>query len=309
MREVHAGEADDASGAARPCGGGRLALKSGAPKRAAGGRRTMRVRIAELVAAGALASTPLALHAAPAASPAPAAAQPDPVLAFYPAAARAAGVEGQATIRCSRNEHLKLVRCSIVSESPSGQGFGDAALAMAAQSKDNPKVTMPDVATAASADQIVKFTLHPPNISPDITRMAHVVSNPTMVTQPTRAQIEAAYPVRALADSVRGGAEMVCIVDATGHLESCRVSAEDPSGYGFGQAAVDLASDFLLKPGKLDGEPVSGRQVRVTVAFATGDPDAPLSLQTRPADAKPGDPNSPDPGGMDAGPAQPPPPR
>jgi len=262
-----------------------------------------------------LASAPLAAHAAPSAPPAAAPthaglpAQPDAALAYYPDAARAAGVEGQAVIRCSRNEHLKLVRCSLVSETPAGQGFGAAALAMAAQSPDNPKVNMPEMLSNASADQTIKFTLHPPDIEPDVTRMAHTVTGPSIITQPTRAQIEAAYPVRALADQVRGGAAMVCTVSETGHLNACRVADELPAGYGFGQAAVDLAVDFLVKPSQLDGQPVGGRQVRVTVSFNTTDPDAPLSLQTRPAGAKP-DPNSDngDNGGFGAGPAQPPPP-
>jgi hypothetical protein len=284
----------------------------------------MRERMMELILAGALASAPLVLHAAPAATPAPppsaapaaaaaarqpgvASSDPQTVLAFYPPAARAAGIEGEAVIRCSRNEHLRLLRCSLISETPAGQGFGAAALAMAAQSQDNPKINQPELLSAASVDQAVKFTLHPPDIDPDITRMAHSMTGPTLITEPTRAQIQAAYPVRALSDQVRGGAAMVCTVTETGHLQDCHVAAELPSGYGFGQAAVDLAGDFLLKPALLDGEPVGGRQVRVAVAFTTDDPDAPLTLQTAPAAGakdKPADSN----GGLDAGPAQPPPP-
>jgi hypothetical protein len=287
----------------------------------------MRKRVAEMIPMGvlaaALASAPLAAHAAPAAPAATAAAapthaaqaapahvglpaQPNPALAYYPDAARAAGVEGQAVIRCSRNEHLKLVRCSLVSETPTGQGFGAAALAMAAQSPENPKVNMPEMLSEASADQTIKFTLHPPDIEPDVSSMAHTMTGPSIITQPTKAQIDAAYPVRALSDQVRGGAAMICTVSETGHLNACRVADELPAGYGFGQAAVDLAVDFLVKPPQMDGQPVGGRPVRVTVSFNTTDPDAPLSLQTRPAGAKP-DPNT-DAGGFGAGPAQAPPP-
>jgi len=250
------------------------------------------MRTVALVAAGMTLAAPLAsradppaAHAAPpahAAAPAPAA-QPDPVLAFYPAAARAAGVEGQATIRCSRDEHLALVGCSLVSETPTGQGFGAAALAMAAQSPDNPKVDLPELKTEASADTLLRFSLHPPGITPDITLMAHTMSPPKILTKPTPAQIQAAYPVRALSDQVEGGAVMVCAVTDKGELQACRLDREEPSGYGFGQAALDLAVDFKLTPAQIDGEVVSGAAVHINVPFRSEDPTAPLSLDTKPA--------------------------
>jgi TonB family protein len=246
------------------------------------------------MAAGMTAAAPLASRAdsppaphaatataAPAHAAAPAA-QPDPALAFYPAAARAAGIEGSATIRCSRNEHLGLVNCALVSETPTGQGFGAAALAMAAQSKDNPKVDIPELKTQASADTVVKFHLHPPGITPDLTLMAHTMASPKILSKPTAAQIQAAYPVRALSDQVEGAAIIVCTVGARGELSACRVGREEPGGYGFGQAAVDLAPDFKLAPAEIDGEPVGGAPVSIAVAFTAADPSAPLSLDTKP---------------------------
>jgi TonB family protein len=224
-----------------------------------------------------------ASHPAAPAPPAP----PDPSAAFYPAAARAAGVEGQATLRCSRTEHLGLVRCSLVSETPAGQGFGAAALAMAALSPDNPKVDMPELKTAASADLVLRFTLHPPRVAPDITLMAHVASPPRILTKPTDAQIKAAYPVRALSDQVAGGAIITCIVSEQGVLAACRVGREVPDGYGFGQAAVDLAQDFKMAPAQVDGEPVGGAPINIAVPFRTDDPSAPLSLDTKPATPAP----------------------
>ena len=250
------------------------------------------MRVVVLVAAGVMLAAPLASRADPppatahAAAPAPAA-QPDPAMAFYPAAARAAGVEGQAIIRCSRDEHLALVNCSLVSEAPTGQGFGAAALAMAAQSKDNPKVDLPELKTEASADTVVRFSLHPPGVTPDITLMAHAMISPKILTKPTPAQIQAAYPVRALSDQVEGGAIMDCSVTDKGELQACRVAREVPSGYGFGQAAVDLAADFKLSPAQIDGEVVGGAAVRITVPFRSEDPTAPLSLDTKPAGSQP----------------------
>lgn len=48
----------------------------------------------------------------------------------YPEAARQAGIEGRALIRCLITEKGRLDYCKVVSEDPLGAGFGGAALAM-----------------------------------------------------------------------------------------------------------------------------------------------------------------------------------
>jgi TonB family protein len=216
--------------------------------------------------------------------PAPQASQaPDPALVYYPSAARAAGVEGQAVLSCDHDEHLAMKHCTVVSETPVGQGFGAAALAMAAQSPDNPKITLADEATKPPEQVTIRFSLRPPQIVPDITRMAHTVAKPAVITQPSAAEIQAAYPERALSDQVQGSAAIDCQVMANGKLAGCHVAGELPAGYGFGQAVMDLAGDFVMKPRSVDGEPVGGAVVRVGVTFSPGDATAPLSLDTKPA--------------------------
>jgi hypothetical protein len=248
--------------------------------------------LAGVLAAASLASaqtdaSPAAPQAAPPAAPAPGHVNlTDPVLAFYPAAARAAGVEGQAVIHCKRDEHLALTGCALVSEDPAGQGFGAAALAMAAKSAPNPRLLLKDAAAEPAADTTIKFTLRPPFITPDVTRMAHIVKSASIVSKPTNAQVQAAYPPRALDNQIQGGAVIECVVMTTGKLAECHVYDEQPTGYGFGQAALDLAGDFVLKPRLIDGEAVGGAPVRIGVAFSSNDPAAPLSL---PAAPPPGD--------------------
>ncbi len=247
--------------------------------------------LAGVLAAASLASAQTDAPAAPQAAP-PAAPSPghvnltDPVLAFYPTAARAAGVEGQAVIHCKRDEHLALTGCTLVSEDPAGQGFGAAALAMAAKSAPNPRLLLKDAAAEPAADTTIKFTLRPPFITPDVTRMAHIVKSASIVSKPTNAQVQAAYPPRALDNQIQGGAVIECVVMPTGKLAECHVYDEQPTGYGFGQAALDLAGDFVLKPRLIDGEVVGGAPVRIGVAFSSNDPAAPLSL---PAAPPPGD--------------------
>jgi TonB family protein len=248
----------------------------------------MRRSMAALTLTVALATAPAwtraePLAAQPAAQPPAAPPAPDPALVYYPPAAKAAGVEGQVVLSCGHDEHLAVKRCTVVSEIPAGQGFAAAALAMAAQSPDNPKIALPDEPAKPPEQVTIRFSLSPPQIIPDITRMAHTVAKPDVISQPTAAEIQAAYPERALADQVQGAAAIDCQVMANGKLAGCRVAGELPAGYGFGQAAIDLAGDFVMKPRAVDGEPVGGAIVRVGVNFSPGDATAPLSLDTKPA--------------------------
>jgi TonB family protein len=248
-----------------------------------------RIGLAMLGLAGALIGASAAADPPAAPRPAPPMTTlntPDPAaaaaaLAYYPAAARAAGVEGQAVIACTHNAHLALQACTLVSETPAGQGFGQAALAMAAKSPDNPKLNLTDEAAKPPEQLTIVFSQRPPTISPDVTRMGHTLSKPSIVIKPTNAQIQAAYPERALANQIEGGAAIDCIVDQNGKLERCEVAGEFPSGFGFGQAALDIAGDFLMKPRLLDGDPVGGAPVRVGVRFSSSDPTAPLSLDAK----------------------------
>ena len=217
-------------------------------------------------------------HAAPARPP-----ESSADLSFYPSAALMAGVEGEAIVTCDRNEHLRLVNCKVTSEKPDGQGFGAAALSLAAKSPDNPKLNLADPKDHAPVTFPVYFTQHPPKIEPDLTQMLHQVTPASLVTSPTRSQIEAAYPTRALSDGIDGAALIDCMVSKAGALGGCQLLGENPSGYGFGAAALDLAADFTLKPRLVDGAPVDGAEVRVPVQFQATDPSAPLELKTTPA--------------------------
>ncbi|WP_271143740.1 TonB family protein [Brevundimonas sp. NIBR10] len=53
---------------------------------------------------------------------------PQDVRANYPAAARAEGVSGEVVLRCRTNSMGEMTNCRIMSETPSGHGFGSVAL-------------------------------------------------------------------------------------------------------------------------------------------------------------------------------------
>ena len=242
----------------------------------------MRAHLAAIVMAASPAVAAPTLAPAPAAS-APAAPTPDPILAYYPAAARAAGVEGQADLRCDRDPHLKLANCALVSESPAGQGFGAAALAIAAQAVGNPAIQLDDPAKRPTVTFTMRFTLKPESITPNVLMAPHTVVQPTIAQAPTPADFQRAYPARALDDGVAGAALLDCLVTKAGLLSACRIFRETPPGYGFGAAALDVAKDYVMRPRLIDGAPVDGAEVQLPVSFNQADPTAPLTLGTPPA--------------------------
>ena len=90
--------------------------------------------LAGLFCAGALLACSFA--STPRAQPPPSAAlwtrlpSKEDVRRYYPETAFEAGIEGAATINCRISNRLLLEDCSLVDETPKGQGFGAAALRM-----------------------------------------------------------------------------------------------------------------------------------------------------------------------------------
>ena len=95
--------------------------------------------------------------------------------------------------------------------------------------------------------------------------------------------INKAYPERAIRDHVVGTVVLSCRAGAAGNLEACAVAAEDPSDYGFGEAALKLALSMRLKaPGK--GGPPVGLVIRFPINFNSW-----AYRKMAPANLRPGD--------------------
>jgi TonB family protein len=217
-----------------------------------------------LFLAAALAATPLRLAADPAAPPVPAAPTTD-ILAYYPPAAKAAGVGGSATVECGgRTEHGGIVDCKLVSESPHGQGFADAALAMTAKAVENPKLDLaPD--DRGPMKITFTFTAAPPGIHPDVLRQGWMDMRPVW-TQP-RTVADDNYPRAALRSGARGHVTLTCKVGDTGRFSECLVIEETPQNLGFGQAALKLASRVRMGPITADGIWTAGASIIFPLNF------------------------------------------
>ncbi len=184
------------------------------------------------------------------------------ITASYPPAARSAGVEGSAVLACDASEHLLLRQCRLVSEDPAGYGFGAAALALAARSRENRKVTLP----AGLRTIPVTFKLNPLSIIPDLSQPIHVVTPPSVLRGPSGEQMQLAYPALA-PRGLRGYVLLACQVTRFGDVRRCGVEEETPGGVGFAEAALGLIPFYRMKPGLIDGAVVAGARIRLPFEF------------------------------------------
>jgi TonB family protein len=223
------------------------------------------MRIAASLAALAVASA-AAADPPPAASP-PQRTPPDHaarLLAYYPTAARAAGVSGYAVLHCGHSEHAALVGCTVAYETPPGSGFGAAALALADASVDDP-AHRSDRSRDAPRPITFRFTANPPAVTPDVFARPMIIEPDWAAAV---APINPVYPKAAFRAGVSGRATLSCEVSVEGRLQDCKVIDETPPGYDFGDAALKLSRYFRMTPQLRDGVPVGGAKVTFPVAFA-----------------------------------------
>jgi TonB family protein len=90
---------------------------------------------------------------------------------------------------------------------------------------------------------------------------------PDWIKKPTMEDVMSVWPADAMRTGRGGRAVIGCKVSAEGTLYDCAVVEEDPSGAGFGAAAVVLSRQLLMRPAMKDGKPVRGAKVRIPVTF------------------------------------------
>ncbi len=96
-----------------------------------------------------------------------------------------------------------------------------------------------------------------------------VITDPTWIERPSGRDFARYYPDRALQRGQEGRVTLDCLVAADGRI-SCSVTSEDPSGWGFGDAAIRISRSFRMAPATRDGAPTSGGRVRVPISFRLG---------------------------------------
>lgn len=169
----------------------------------------------------------------------------DPALRrYYPQAAHVAGVEGRSLVACVVRS-ANAIDCAIEREEPTGFGFGEKALEVT-------QLTLNDQVRAVRGlvfRRPFEFVLSEPN--------EERAPRSMWSRAPTARQIIDAYPVRALADDVEGRVSLLCEIQAGGLL-NCAVWNEQPTGWGFGDAARGFGQLYQLTESEL-GQP--GRSI------------------------------------------------
>lgn len=91
-----------------------------------------------------------------------------------------------------------------------------------------------------------------------------VIPNDEPFEQPTRSEIAALYPDRAMRRGIAGRARVECILATDGRLEDCLTAWEDPEGEGFGDATIALVEG---RRGSVvtEGGMVAGSALRMTL--------------------------------------------
>lgn len=95
------------------------------------------------------------------------------------------------------------------------------------------------------------------------------ITGATWTNKPGAREFDKYYPARAQEREKEGRVMLNCIVNADGAI-SCAVGSETPEGWGFGEAAIQIAKSFRMAPKTINGEPTSGGTINVPIAFRLG---------------------------------------
>ncbi|MEO1045950.1 MAG: energy transducer TonB [Pseudomonadota bacterium] len=87
------------------------------------------------------------------------------------------------------------------------------------------------------------------------------------VRKMTYYQLRRYYPKAALRNKVSGEVELICNVKLNRRVRDCFVESETPAGAGFGQASLTASKRFRIFPREIDGEPVDGAPVLITIWY------------------------------------------
>jgi len=152
----------------------------------------------------------------------------------------------------NRNGWLK--RCEVVEESPEGNDFGKAALALAPFFRFN----VPDMPKDIPAEVHVPIVW---KLSGAATESRSVVTKTIWTKAPTSAEVAAAYPA-----GMSGDARVMfqCILQKDGAISVCKRLNGHPSDSKFTEAARELIPIFRMRS-EVDGKSIAGARVLLPI--------------------------------------------
>jgi TonB family protein len=175
-------------------------------------------------------------------------------VAVWPGAAYRRGADGHVMLSCKIDIHGLAEWCGVKSESPAGQGFGAAALAIRPTFKLAPAMGA-DGPVEAMMTIAVKF--RSPDTQLDVkgqnffgNRMPMnaitMLSRPVWAEAPSFEDLARAYPAKA--GTAEGYLVAHCQVMPAGDLRNCQIVKELPAKLGFSKAAMTVVHKFKVTP-------------------------------------------------------------
>jgi protein TonB len=93
------------------------------------------------------------------------------------------------------------------------------------------------------------------------------ITPPQWLERPTGQDFARAYPSDALRQGVEARVVIACTVDGEGRLQDCTVASEDPPGFGFDVAALEISREFRMSQTMENGASTEGGTVRIPLTF------------------------------------------
>ena len=110
-----------------------------------------------------------------------------------------------------------------------------------------------------------------------------LIRRPNWLKKPSSEEVSNAYPAAAALRGVGGKVLIECKIARDGVPYDCRIISESPSGVGFGDATLKLASKFRMQPEVRNGAVFDGGIVRIPITFSSGGPTTGLAGSASPA--------------------------
>lgn len=170
---------------------------------------------------------------------------------FYPPAALAQHVTGEVQLDCTVALDT-TARCAALSETPTGWGFADAAVAISRAFRLRPAYQNGLPVEGGRYRVRLPFRTVREREPPEEYRSlfarlptTELIDLPDWEEAPNYAAVMLAYPVRAARDGAIGTVLLSCSVTEERRIQ-CTMVREYPGGYGFGEAALSLIPQFRV---------------------------------------------------------------
>lgn len=184
------------------------------------------------------------------------------VLAAWPEKVRAAGQGGNAVLNCAMMRDGDLNDCQVVRQEPFGAGFAGAAQDLVRKFRGPP--IGDEIPTTDSQRTQIVFSF-PADAAKSGTPP---LGKPQWLKLPTQQDMADRLPAQARAAGVfKARVVMSCVIAANGALGDCNVDSAEPSGLGFGAAAVDLGGIMRTRIWTAEGLPTIGGKVTLPLRF------------------------------------------